>query len=217
VVIGQSNAVGRGQALNFYAYAGDVGGLFKKPGTAWLNLTDPTDDNPLAKGSVWPLVANSYLAARSAPVGIIPAAVDSSSIAQWLPGTANYNAMLARVTASGEPVKGVLWWQGESDAIAGLSQALYHSRLATIAAQIQADLGAPLFVAKLQNCTGVPAANLAAINAAIQASWSDIPNVRPGPDLSDIVTDDNVHLIAQSSIEMAAARWWTAIRTEFGW
>lgn len=151
-------------------------------------------------------------------MGFVTTAMDSTSSAQWLPGGALYQRMIDRFTASGHTsAKGVLWWQGESDAIAGVSQATYHANLASIAAAIATDLGVKMFVPKLQNVTNATAPNLAAINAAIAQAWTDVPNIAPGPDLSDIATDDGVHLISDAHVQLAASRWWTAIQTQFGW
>ncbi len=217
VIAGQSNAVGQTTTLSAYTFLGVPAGLYRKPDNVWVNLADPTDNNSGNRGSAWPMMANAYIAERALPIGIIPAAVSGSSITSWLPGTTNYNAMLARVASAGVAPLGVLWWQGETDAQSGMSQATYHGHLATIAAQIQTDLGAPLFVAKLQNCTGISAGNLSAIQAAQQAAWSDIGNVRQGPDLSDIATDDGLHLVAEAKMATAAARWYAALKAEFGW
>lgn len=215
MIAGQSNAMGAGTTRNHYDYDGIVAGLFKRPNTTWTNLTDPTSDTFNNNGgSVWPLVAQAHLTQRPVSPGFITTSVVATS-ANWLPGTANYNAMLARValaTAAGgtSTLKAVLWWQGESDCIAGVSQATYHANLETLAAGIQADLGVPLMVAKLQNCSTCGAA-LAGVQAAQEAAWSDIANVVAGPDLSDIESDDGLHLVVPAKIQEAASRWSAAI------
>jgi hypothetical protein len=208
--------MGAGTTRNYYDYDGIVAGLFKRPATTWANLADPTSDIFNNQGgSVWPLVGQAYLLARDLPPGFVTTGVGASTSASWLPGQANYDAMIARATlatATGGAgtIKAVLWWQGESDAIAGVSQATYHANLSTIAAGIETDLGVPLIVAKLHGCSTCGGA-LAGIQAAQEAAWSDVTNVLAGPDLSDIDSDDGLHLVSNAKIQEAATRWWAAI------
>lgn len=55
------------------------------------------------------------------PQGVIPCAVGGTSMAQWSPklkknkGRSLYGAMLRRFRLMGQPVAGVLWYQGEAD------------------------------------------------------------------------------------------------------
>lgn len=214
IVAGQSNAVGQALTLNSAANPSAV--MFKHGTTIWAHLQDPTDS--IGFGSVWPIVGDLYVAARLAPVGFVTTAVNGTTSGQWLPGQLYFIQMIDLYNQSGGGnVKGVLWWQGETDALGHISQAAYHSNLVAIAGQIGTTLGVKMFVAKLQSCTGIPAGDEANINAAIVAAWSDIPNVVAGPDLSDLVSDDSFHLTSDAKVQIAATRWWTAIRTQFGW
>ena len=60
------------------------------------------------------------------PIGLVPCAIGGTSMDQWSParvklgGKSLYGAMLRRFGAVGSHVKGVLWYQGESDAAPGL-------------------------------------------------------------------------------------------------
>ncbi len=66
--------------------------------------------------------AAEMVARTSVPVGLIPCAHGGTSMDQWSPalkvreGESLYGSMYRRVLASGGRVKGVLWYQGESDA-----------------------------------------------------------------------------------------------------
>lgn len=223
IVAGQSNALGQGTTLNSSVMSAL---MFRRDKPDWVLLADPTDrglsgPTPSA-GSVWPAIGTAYVSLLNLPVGFVTTAEDGSVISSWLPGQSLYTRMLAQYALATKltngNLRGVLWWQGESDALNGVSQSSYHSSLATLAGGIRTDLGVKLFVAKLQNCSGVaPASNLTAINAAIAQAWTDVPNVAPGPDLSDLPTDDGFHLKTDAHIATAAARWWTAIRSELGW
>lgn len=140
-------------------------------------------------------------------------------MANWLPAANDlYLRMKNLYIASGNVnAKGVLWWQGESDALAARTQAAYHADLVTLAAQIGTDFGCKLFPCRFQSCSGIIPADQAKINDAIVQSWSDVANIAPGPDLFDLAAEDGFHLMSDAKIQAAAARWWTAIRTEFGW
>ena len=75
------------------------------------------------KGSGLGLPFGVEMVARTnVPVGLIPAAHGGTSMDQWSPalkdreGESLYGSMYRRVQAAGGRVKGVLWYQGESDA-----------------------------------------------------------------------------------------------------
>ena len=70
--------------------------------------------------------AREILRHTAIPIGLIPCAVGGTSMDQWSPARVKlgskslYGAMLRRFRAVGARVKGVLWYQGESDASPGL-------------------------------------------------------------------------------------------------
>lgn len=49
------------------------------------------------------------------PQGVIPCAKGATSLTQWLPGQPLYEAMLRRFVRTGSLVRGVFWYQGESE------------------------------------------------------------------------------------------------------
>jgi len=86
-------------------------------------------------------------------VDLIPVAHGGTSMAQWSPdlksdgGASLFGAMLRRVklalgTQPTTELKGVLWYQGESDANPG-DVAVYHDRMVKLIAAFREDLGAP--------------------------------------------------------------------------
>lgn len=217
VVAGQSNAVGQGVEMNQATPGPFVAMKMDRAidGT-WLPLADPTD--PAGYGSPWPLLANRFVASQGRDIYVIPCAVGGTSIAQWQPGTPLYTRMIERARAVFPARLGpVLWWQGEADALAGTSQAQYLERLAALATSVRADLGVPLMVAKLQTSANVPAAQLQAINAAIEQAWRDVPSVVRGPDLSPLIADEGFHLTSPMNIQAAGARWWESLASAYGW
>lgn len=104
---------------------------------------------PPAKGAGLGLAfAKAYAARAGVPVGLIPAALGGTSMAQWSPGLRDqggeslYGALLLRVRAAGGRVAGMLWYQGESDANAEAAP-LFADNFARFVAAVRADLGQP--------------------------------------------------------------------------
>jgi hypothetical protein len=218
VIGGQSNAVGHANNLQTYSNPqGIKAGLYDRNTNSWKELVDPTD--PLFNGgSVWPIMATSYLASQGIPCAFIPCAVTNTSSANWQPGQSTYTSMTARVTSANcGGTRAFLFWQGETDATNSVSQATYHANISAIAAQIAIDLGAKMINCKIQNCSGIPIGQQTPINAAIGAGWTDISNMAAGPDLSDLLTDDGLHLEIDSKVQTAGARWWSAVKAVYGW
>lgn len=87
--------------------------------------------------------------ATGRPVGLIPAAHGGTTLEQWSPegkvkGTASlYGAMLDRIHRAGGRLRGILWYQGESDAGCPELAASYEERLADWIAAVRADLQMP--------------------------------------------------------------------------
>ncbi len=224
VVAGQSNAGGYGATLNSAAHPWLAGSLFGNDYT-WQPLSDPSDSdrNQVDRvsldwgtgGSVWTLVGTHFMAARNIPVAFVPGAKSGSSIDEWLPGRDSFNrstlygsmAHRARLTGA----RAVLWWQGESDAISGMSTADYYARFSQIAGALQSDLGIPILPALLHNSRDIPDENEALLRQAVSDAAATLPGVFPGADLSDILSDDQYHLVSDSSVAAAAERWWQAI------
>lgn len=74
------------------------------------------------------------------PIGLIAAALGGSPLSRWDIAEDGdlYRAMLKRVEDIGTPVKGIIWYQGCSDADRGDT---YYERFARFAAQCRKDLG----------------------------------------------------------------------------
>lgn len=225
IIAGQSNASGRGDNLQLYSSTTFRSFLFGND-YLWKELVDQTDSGTAQAdnvsldaspgGSVWPLVAGDYVAATSIPVAFIPCALGGSSITQWLPGMNHqdratlYGSMIFRALSVGG-CKAVLWWQGETDALAGMSTATYQTHLANLAAAVMADLGVKILPCKLQNSSAITDSAEAQINTAIANLWAGDPNVGTGPDLSDLASDDGFHLKTNSKLSAAAGRWSSAL------
>ena len=240
IVAGQSNASGRGTSDYLYSHATLKTGCFGN-NYSWKNLgaaqqfdspsgqIDMVSSDPLAKGNAWTRMATSYLADRSIPCAFVPCAMGGTSITAWQPGanhqdrTTLYGSMVYRALQTG--CIAVLWWQGETDAAAGMSAADYNTNLDTLANAIQTDLGVKLIPCLLHNIVGaatpqaVTQANWEAINAGITTAWGDNANVLTGPDLTALVAEDaaHMHLTGDVTLASAGAAWFAAVKLAFGW
>jgi sialate O-acetylesterase len=80
------------------------------------------------------------------PIGLISASHGGTSLDHWDPAKKDehglYGAMLQRAKDAGAPIRGILWYQGESEAFAKLG-ATYAERFTDWIAAARADLGLP--------------------------------------------------------------------------
>lgn len=231
IVAGQSNACGMAEANQTYSHATLKACKFGNNYT-WAELSDPLDSNSGqvdtvssdvgTGGSCWPRLATKWMASQSVPVAFVPCACVGTTITWWQPGTDHqdrttlYGSMVYRALQTG--CKVVLWWQGESDAVNGVSESTYNSSLDTLANTVNSDLGVKLMVAKLEQMNDAPwnfPTNRATINTAIGTAWSDNSNVIPGADFTN--TDfEGIHYSAAQCNDTGDA-WWTAVKTAYGW
>ncbi len=245
VIAGQSNASGRGSNNQSYSSSGSsLQACEFSNAYSWADLLDPSDiatalgvssqsdavsadiGGTAAAGSVWPLIATYVLTNNMMPVAFIPCAKGGSSITEWQPGASHYDrgnlygsmSYRAKYAILGG-VKAVLWWQGETDALASMSQASYFAYFTNLSASVRSDLGVKTMPCKLQNCSGLTGPQQDAINAAIGQAWVEDPNADVGPNLTGLNTapEDTFHLTTNSKLASAASLWWVAIKTAFSW
>lgn len=140
------------------------------------------------------------------PVGLIPVAHGGTSMDQWDPAKKNqmgdslYGSMVRRVQAAGGKVKGVLWYQGESDASVKAAP-LYYDKFKNFIAAVRNDFEAPelpFYYAQI----GLH------VNPADHDPWDvvqeaerklelELPNVGMVPTI-DAELDDRIHVGTQS-------------------
>lgn len=234
VVAGQSNASGRLTNSQSYSHATLRAANFGN-NYSWQNLADPSDSasgqvdtvssdsSPAAAGSMWPLVATSYMAARSAPCAFVPCAKGGTTSTQWLPGvnhqdrTTLYGSMVYRALQTG--AKCILWWQGEQDAFNGVSTATYQANLAAIISALATDLpGVKFMPAKLHLGNTYSDGNASNIQTAIANIWAaGYSNVVAGPDFSAMRSESGDHFSSNGAASTVAGMWWSALQTAFGW
>jgi peptidoglycan/xylan/chitin deacetylase (PgdA/CDA1 family) len=93
--------------------------------------------------------ARHVLAGTGRPIGLIPCALGGSTIAQWDPSgkihgdSTLYGAMLNRVRSAGtQHIKGLVWYQGESEAFIAQAET-YEAKLLAFIDSFRCDIGRP--------------------------------------------------------------------------
>jgi hypothetical protein len=232
LLTGQSWMSGRLLNLQPYVAAGAGAQLFGNDyvlKTMADKIDDPTGQVDIisrdngAGGSSWPIICSRLLAANGTkPLVIIPAAKGGSSMAEWQPGADHenratlYGSAVYRARQIGD-IAANLCLEGQSDAVAGTSKALFKSRFRTFSAAIRADLGCKTILGKFPYPTdaatlvGVPT-----IYAAIDELWAEDPNVIRGPDLSDVITDDTLHITSDLKGSHEADLWVPYLQANLG-
>jgi len=107
-------------------------------------------DHPGAPlGGVGPglFFANHLLKYIDRPIGLISCGV-GSPMKQWDPAqhedpNNHYGQMMERIALAGGRVKGIVWWQGESDALTPGAADVYEKDLLTMVDAIRRDTGQP--------------------------------------------------------------------------
>ena len=103
------------------------------------------------KGPAWACRSRvTMVEATGVPVGLVACAHGGTSMEQWNPskkeqgGNSLYGSMLRQVKEAGGKVKGVLWYQGESDSLGqGEAWKAYPRVFADFIAAVRSDFGQP--------------------------------------------------------------------------
>lgn len=147
----------------------------------------------------------AMLSATNVPVGLVACAHGGTSMAQWDPakkgdgGKSLYGSMLRQVGLAGGKVRGVLWYQGESDAFSGASDA-YPKTMSDFIAAVRSDFGQPdlpFYLVQIGRFIGT--GNIKGWNA-IQDAQRLIPARIPNTavvSVIDLELDDLIHVGTQ--------------------
>ena len=146
LLIGQSNAAGRGNIANAPRLNNRHGRMKVLRNGLWRPMFRPVNPDRGSSGisfaeSFSKCFADFY---PNAEVGIIPCADGGSALSQWMPGEAFYDYALAcaKLAMRSAHLAGILWHQGESDCAPALSET-YCQRLQTMMTRLREDLGIP--------------------------------------------------------------------------
>ena len=158
------------------------------------------------KGAGLGLPFAAELARRTGvPIGLLPCAHGGTSMDQWSPalkdreGDSLYGSMLSRFRAVGGSVKGVLWYQGESDANPEAAP-LFRAKFEALVKAMRQDFNAPdLPVYFVQIARHVNAQNAAAWNQVQEdqrLSETALPHTAMVAAV-DLSLDDAIHIGTQ--------------------
>jgi sialate O-acetylesterase len=159
--------------------------------------------------------ARHVFASTGRPIGLIPCALGGSKIDQWDPAgkkrgdSTLYGAMLHRVRSAGVGhIKGLLWYQGESEAFLAQSDT-YEAKMLALIDSFRRDIGRPDLPVLI-----VQIGKVIIGDRKMDPSWEAIRNVqlkvvsdRQNVYLTsgiDLELDDCVHLSTQGNRQMGA-------------
>ncbi|HLG95733.1 MAG TPA: sialate O-acetylesterase [Bryobacteraceae bacterium] len=155
------------------------------------------------KGAGLGLPFAAEMVARSGvPIGLIPCAHGGTSMDQWSPALKNregeslYGSMFRRVQAAGGRVRGVLWYQGESDANPKAEPA-FLERFEAFVGAVRADLNQPdLPFYYVQIGRHVDSSNVAEWNRVQLAQLRAEPEIPHSGMVAsiDLQLDDTIHI-----------------------
>ncbi len=137
------------------------------------------------------------------PVGLISAAHGGTSLTQWDPelrdrgGESLYGSMLKQVRRAGGRVRGVLWYQGESDANDGAAP-LYAERFERLVGAFREDLDdelLPFYTVQIGRFVvpGRDAGPWKTVQETQRTIWREIPNTAV-ISVIDLPLDDLIHV-----------------------
>jgi hypothetical protein len=160
VLAGQSNMLGRGQPVSKGA-ASDPRLLAWRKNGGWQvavdPLGDPTDSaNGVGPGMTFGLGAIQMLDPQT--VGLVQCAVAGTTISKWAPPHSLYTNCIDQVRQAGGHIDGVLFLQGESDAINSSDAKKWVKRFGITLNAFRTDLGfdVPVVIGQIGRLSGFP-------------------------------------------------------------
>lgn len=160
---------------------------------SWQVAHDPQPAGDASDGgSIWPAFGDLMLPATRVPVGLVNVAVGATATGQWMPDGPLHQRLVSVGSELGD-FRAVLWQQGESDVIAGVSTSEYVRNMVQIqtAAEKGWDIQRPWLLAKstLHPTVYNNPEGEAMIREAID-QLCELPAFNAGPD-TDILSGSN--------------------------
>ena len=141
LLLGQSNMAGRGFVTSVEKIDDDR--IYMMRNLEWIKMEEPIfTDKPNAGVGPSSAFAKAYVETYNENLGLIPAAVGGSSLAQWAVGEDLYNDAIemSKEALRTADIVAVLWHQGESDT----TNNSYSDQLKTIITALYEELGLDL-------------------------------------------------------------------------
>jgi Carbohydrate esterase, sialic acid-specific acetylesterase len=150
--------------------------------------------------------ADTLERATDIPIGLIATAHGGTSMEQWSPakkdegGDSLYGSMLRSVKLAGGKVKGVLWYQGESDAMKPEAAKIYAQAFTDFIGAVREDFGQPdlpfYFVQIGRYVNGGSPKDWNAVQDAERLLAERVPNTAVVASV-DLELDDGIHIATQ--------------------
>ena len=190
LLIGQSNMAGR-VPVERRDRVPDPRVLMLDDQDRWVPAIDPvhTDKSIAGVGLCRPFARALTEEDQSITIGLIPCAVGGSELRQWEQGEALYESAVSRAkqTLTHGTLRGILWHQGENDALKLVSAQTYEQRLIEMIEDMRSDLGTTAvpfligelgdFIVRNPNCPYAYQVNTALRNVAAavpNTGWVDV-------------------------------------------
>ncbi|MEO6098159.1 MAG: sialate O-acetylesterase [Fibrobacteria bacterium] len=231
IIAGQSNASGYGRAA--YDDAPEIGLHMQRHHGAWTLAAHPLSD---ATASIFPAVRETYNTGHSPflqfarilkresghPIGLLPAALGGSPLEAWHPERgalfANLKAMVDR---AGGRVKGLVWYQGETDAEPGKAEDYFDRFMASASGwrQALAQAGLPILTVQLaryrSDKPGGEDREWSLVREAQRQAALRDPDTFTVPAL-DLPLDDTIHIGTAGNLILGARLAACALGTVYG-
>ncbi|NUP99575.1 MAG: sialate O-acetylesterase, partial [Armatimonadetes bacterium] len=231
VIAGQSNASGTG--LGSAADPPTLGVHLFGNDEVWKLATHPLEDatrtlHPVTVHGVfqghapWLAFGRRLQQRLGYPIGLIPTALGGSPLAMWQPDRQGvlFDNMLAMVQAAGGRVRGLVWYQGESDCQPGSCED-YAARFAGFVAAVREALGVPdlpILTAQLSRFTGPTTASQErcwSLLREAQRQAAQASNVSLVPAI-DLPLSDEIHVSTAGNVQLGERFAQTALRVVHG-
>jgi Carbohydrate esterase, sialic acid-specific acetylesterase/IPT/TIG domain len=213
LLAGQSNMLGRAQPVTA-GTPGPIANLLLYRGGSWQPAGDPLGppsdpDSGVGPGMTFGIGVLGYEPGTT--VGLIMCAQGGTPIGVWLPGHRPFDRCRQTARAAGGTVAGVVFLQGEYEALHGDANR-WHARFAKVEAAFQKDFGpVPFVLGQIGNVARPYAQQVRDAQAAADAELAPVTLVS-SIDLA--VGPDGVHFTVGAEKTLGyryADAWWTLL------
>jgi hypothetical protein len=213
LLAGQSNMVGRGQPVSA-GTPGPVANLLLYRNGAWQPAGDPLGPLNDPERGVGPgMTFGIGVLAHEPPgttIGLIMCAKGGTPINAWLPGSGPFDACRSAARAAGGAIAGVVFLQGEYEALHGAKQWL--SRFTKVEAAFQKNFGPVPFV--LGQIGNVARPYAQAVRDAQAEADAELAPVTLVSSIDLLMGPDGVHFTVDAAKTLGyryADAWWTLL------